>query len=108
MEVSGKLHAPAALPPGKGHRYSLDRKLGGAHIRSERGGAEKNSHPLPGLEPSVIQPAARRYTTEVSLFLLPFSTTLIIKSPLLGRQTFVCETGVSQVKVIVTVNYEKF
>jgi len=29
MEVSGQLNAPAALPPGKSHRYPLDRRLGG-------------------------------------------------------------------------------
>jgi hypothetical protein len=26
----------------------------------------KNSQPLPGLEPSIIQPVAQRYTTELS------------------------------------------
>jgi hypothetical protein len=33
------------------------------------GGEEKNSQPLPGLEPSFIQPVAERYTTELSRFL---------------------------------------
>jgi hypothetical protein len=51
MEVSGQLHAPAALPPGKSPRYLLDRRLGGPQSRSGRGGEEKNSQPLPGLEP---------------------------------------------------------
>jgi hypothetical protein len=32
---------------------------------SERGGEEKNSQPLTGLEPPIIQPAAQRYTTEL-------------------------------------------
>jgi hypothetical protein len=50
MEVSGQLHAPAALPPGKQPRYTLDRKLGGPQGRSGSGGEEKNSQPLPGLE----------------------------------------------------------
>jgi hypothetical protein len=45
MEVSGQLHAPAALPPGKGSR------LGGPQSRSGRGGEEKNSQPPPGIEP---------------------------------------------------------
>jgi hypothetical protein len=27
---------------------------------------EKNSQPLPGLEPPIIQPVAQRYTTELS------------------------------------------
>jgi hypothetical protein len=30
MEVSGHLHAPAALPPGKNPQYPLDRRLGGS------------------------------------------------------------------------------
>jgi hypothetical protein len=39
-EVSGQLHAPAALPPGEKPRYPLDRRLGGPH---GRGGEEKIS-----------------------------------------------------------------
>jgi hypothetical protein len=34
--------------------------------RSGRGGEEKNSQPLSGPEPSIIQPLAQRYTTELS------------------------------------------
>jgi hypothetical protein len=30
-----------------------------------RDGEEKDSHPLPGLEPPIIQPVAQRYTTEL-------------------------------------------
>jgi hypothetical protein len=41
MEVSGQLHAPAALPPGKCLLYSLDR-LGETQSRSSYGGEEKN------------------------------------------------------------------
>jgi hypothetical protein len=48
MEVTGQLHAPAALPPGK---EPLDRRLGGTQSRSGRGGEEKNSQPPPGIEP---------------------------------------------------------
>jgi hypothetical protein len=67
MEVSGRLHASAAVPPGiKPPCYSLDRRLGEPQIRSGRGGEEKNSYPLSGLEPSIIQPVAQRYTTELS------------------------------------------
>jgi len=36
---------------GKNTRYALDRTLGGPHSRSGRDGEEKNSQPLPGLEP---------------------------------------------------------
>jgi hypothetical protein len=53
-------------PPGKEPLYPLDRRLGGLQSRSGRGGEEKNSQPLPGLEPPIIQPVAHRYTTEVS------------------------------------------
>jgi hypothetical protein len=51
MEVSGQLHAPAALSPGKEPCYSLDRRVGGLQSRSGRGGDEKNSQPAPGIEP---------------------------------------------------------
>jgi hypothetical protein len=53
-------------PQGKSPRYSLDRRLGGPQSRSGRGGEEKNSHSLPGLEPSIIQPIAQRCTTDGS------------------------------------------
>jgi hypothetical protein len=43
MEVSGQLHAPAALLQGMTLRYPLDRRLGGPQSRSGRGGEEKNS-----------------------------------------------------------------
>jgi hypothetical protein len=51
MEVSGQLHAPAALSQGKGPCYSLDTRLGGPQSRSGRGGEEKDSQPPPGIEP---------------------------------------------------------
>jgi len=50
MEVSGQLHAPAALPQGKCPRYPFDRRLGGLQSRSGRGGEEKFPAP-PGMEP---------------------------------------------------------
>jgi hypothetical protein len=37
-------------PQGNSLRYPLDRRLDGPQSRSGRGGEEKNSHPLPGLE----------------------------------------------------------
>jgi len=43
MEVSGHLHTPAALTPGKEPLNPLDRRLGGPQNRSELGGEEKNS-----------------------------------------------------------------
>jgi hypothetical protein len=66
MEVSGQLHAPAALPPGKSPWYPLDRRLCGPQSRSGRGGEEKNFQSLPGVEHLIIQPVARRYTAELS------------------------------------------
>jgi hypothetical protein len=66
MEVSGQLHDPAALSQGKSPPYSFKRRLDGHQSRSGYGGGEKNSQPLPGLEPPVIQPVAQRYTAELS------------------------------------------
>jgi hypothetical protein len=50
MEVSGEIHAPAALLPGKEPLYPLDRRMGGSQSRSGRGGEKQNSQPLPGIE----------------------------------------------------------
>jgi hypothetical protein len=69
MEVSGQLQAPAALPPGKGPWYLLDKRLGGPQSRSGRGDEEKNSQSLPGLKPLITQTVAQRYTTELSQLL---------------------------------------
>jgi len=51
MEVSGHVHAPAALLPRKEPRKSLDRRFGVPQSRSGRGGEEKNSQALLGIEP---------------------------------------------------------
>jgi hypothetical protein len=48
----------------------LDRKLGGPQSQFGHSGEEKNSQPLPRLEPSIIQPVSQRYTTELSRLLL--------------------------------------
>jgi hypothetical protein len=37
----------------------------GPQNRSRRVGEEKNSEPQPGLEPTIIQPAAQQHTTEL-------------------------------------------
>jgi hypothetical protein len=37
----------------------LDRRLGGLRSRSGNGGEEKNSQPLAGIEPPIIQPVAQ-------------------------------------------------
>jgi hypothetical protein len=54
---------------GKCRQYPLDRRLGGLQSLSGRGGEQKNSQPLPGLEPLIIQPVAQRYATELSRLL---------------------------------------
>jgi hypothetical protein len=41
MEVSGQLHAPATLPPGKSPRYPFYRRFGGPQSRSGRYGEVK-------------------------------------------------------------------
>jgi hypothetical protein len=50
-------------PQGKSPWYALDRRLGGPQSRSGRSDVEKNSQPLPGLEPPIIRPVAQRYTS---------------------------------------------
>jgi hypothetical protein len=61
---------PSRFTPRKRASDPLDRRLGGPQSQSERGSEEKNSQPLPALEPPIIQPVAQRYTTELSRFLL--------------------------------------
>jgi hypothetical protein len=52
MEVSGQLYTTAALHPGKKSPwYPLDRRLGGPQGHSGHSGLEKNSQPLPEIEP---------------------------------------------------------
>jgi hypothetical protein len=67
MEVSGQLHNP--------DRFTPTESAPGTHciggwVRPRAGldavEKRKNSQPLPGLEPPIIQPVAQRYTTELS------------------------------------------
>jgi len=44
----------------------LDRRLGEPQSQSGHGGKEKNSEPLPGHKPLIIQPVTQHYTTELS------------------------------------------
>jgi hypothetical protein len=44
--------------------------LGGPQNRSGRGGEEKNSQPLPGIEPPIIQPVAQRYLNKLSRLMI--------------------------------------
>jgi hypothetical protein len=43
----------------------IEYEAGWAPEPFSRGGEEKNSQPLPGIEPPIIQPVAQRYTTEL-------------------------------------------
>jgi hypothetical protein len=43
MEVSGQLHVPATLTPGKGPRYLFDGRLGGPQSCSGSGGEYVNT-----------------------------------------------------------------
>jgi hypothetical protein len=61
--------------------YPLDRRLDGPQSRSGRCGEEKNFQALPGLEPSIIQLVAQRYTTELSRLLLHLYTDTICVFP---------------------------
>jgi hypothetical protein len=61
MEVSGQLHAPAALPPEEMPRYQLDRRLGEPQSPSGRCGEEKSLAPV-RIITLAVQPIARRYT----------------------------------------------
>jgi len=45
----------------------LYRTLGGHQRRSGHGGEEKNSQPLPELEPPIIQPVAQRCTKSLRI-----------------------------------------
>jgi hypothetical protein len=65
---------------GKSPWYPLDRRLDGPQSRSGCGG-EKNSQPLPGLEPRIIQPVAQRYTTELSRLLQLLDSVTVRSSP---------------------------
>jgi len=48
-------------PQGKSPFHPVGRKLGGPQSRSGRGGGEeKNSQPLPGLEPPIIQAVVKQ------------------------------------------------
>jgi hypothetical protein len=74
MEVSSLLDAPAALPWGKEPWYPLDRRLGVPQSRSGRGGEEKNSQRLPGLEPPIIRLIAKKIVRSPMFSFLIFKT----------------------------------
>jgi hypothetical protein len=51
-------------------RVPYNQELGGPHSRSGKGGEKKNSQPLPGLEPPIIQPIAQLFTPEICRLLM--------------------------------------
>jgi hypothetical protein len=75
MNVSGQLHTPVALPLGKSPWYPFDTRVRGPRSRSGCRGGEKNSQPLPGLEPPIIQPVAQSYTIGLTRPLVRMCTT---------------------------------
>jgi hypothetical protein len=58
MEVSGKFHAPAALPPGKNPWYLMDMRMSRPQSRSERSGEGKKFPTPVGNRISIVQPVA--------------------------------------------------
>jgi hypothetical protein len=77
IEVSGQLTPRPLYPQGKSPWYPLSRRLPERQSRTGRGG-EKISQPLPGLESQTIQPAAQRYTTDLSRLLILIIIIIII------------------------------
>jgi hypothetical protein len=59
MEVSGQLHAPATLPPGKSPRHLLDKMLGEPQSLSGLGGEETQFHHYPCQEFNLGRPASK-------------------------------------------------
>jgi hypothetical protein len=57
---------PGRFIPWKEPRYTLDRRLGGPQSRSGRGGKEKNSQVLQGLEPDHAARSLVAIPTELS------------------------------------------
>jgi hypothetical protein len=78
-------------PQGKTPWYLLNRRLGGSQSRSGRGGKEKNSQTLPGVEPPIIQPVAHRYTTELSRLVHLDNCILETKFIVLGDCSIICK-----------------
>ena len=60
--VSGQLHAPAALSPGKEAGMHSIAGWMGPRAGMDSFGEEKMLLPLPGFEPRTVQPIGSRYT----------------------------------------------
>jgi hypothetical protein len=72
MEVSGQLHALAALSPGKELLVPIGYEAGWAQSRSGRGGEEKIPSPRRESNPRtpIVQPVVQRYTDRAITALL--------------------------------------
>jgi hypothetical protein len=70
MEVSGRLHAQAALSLESEPPVPTIQEAGWAPGPVWTRGEEKNSQPLPGLETPTIQPVVQLYNTELSRLLI--------------------------------------
>jgi hypothetical protein len=94
LEVTGQLHAPATLAPGKESLVPIQQEAGWApELVWTRCGEEKISQPLPGLEPLIIQPESQRYTTELTR-LLNRAQDLYVTAFLLSKQVWIWEMPV--------------
>jgi hypothetical protein len=81
LEVSGQLHAPAALPSEKESLYPLDRWLDGLQNRWTIWGSENSLlYRDSNFDPSVVQPIASRYTEWANTAAIPFSLRLCLLS----------------------------
>jgi hypothetical protein len=91
MEVSGQLYTQ-----GKSPWYPLDRRLDGPQSRSGHGAEEKNSQPLQGLQPLIIQPVAQPYTAELTRLLLEQCNATIQCNLLLRNNKEHCKVNITR------------
>jgi hypothetical protein len=65
MEVSGQLHTTGGFTPReKSPCYPMVSRMGEPQSRCGHGGEERNSQPVPELEPSTTQHVAQGYNNE--------------------------------------------
>jgi hypothetical protein len=71
-------------PHGNCSWYPLDKRLGRPQSLSGHSGEEKNSQPLLGLKPLILQPIAQHYATELYQLLYTYSI-YMTKLSVLGK-----------------------
>jgi hypothetical protein len=85
MEISGKLHSPPALPPGKSPWFPLDRRLGGPQIQSWI--LWRGENVLPGIKQhSLVVQLVGWSNTNLSWF----DTTMYVNNKLCERKIVYC------------------